>query len=370
MKLPVLLFCSAFVLTGNGVFSILGQTPPEDSEVRRLKKENQQLRRQLAEALGKLPGTSANPSGRDQTSSTPAAAKPAARRTDTAAAAAESTEPEPSSAHSFIDRLFLRKSVFDEETLSPGQITNPAQFTYVHPGHGNDSYSIDAGLAATFLTPQPGKWQMDWGIGADYHRNSDATSTKNLFQTGVIADAIFGNAAESDFVRSKANVSYKDNNVKDLQSVAAGLDILPVVAFLKIDNFHRAGPAHWRWQPFAGLRYEGAFDQETGLREGHWLAARYGVEVQIFPLFDYIKRSVEVTTNYTMWSDLSSTGPYKGKNWNGYLDIEATYWFNGGASAHKGKMDVGVGLSYQNGDNSELDVTDADLLVISLKAKF
>jgi hypothetical protein len=356
MKLHLLLCYLVLIFTSLG--SASAETPASQTELETLRKENQQLRRQLAVALKKTatPVEAATPAVQETLTTTPPPI--------------ESPAPKPSSVQSFLDTLFLRKSVFAEDLLAPGAISDPAQFNYVHSGHGKDSYSIDSGLAATFTTAKSGNWQRDWGVGADYHRNTTAASATNLFQTGLIADTVFGNATVSDTVRMKASVSFKDDNVKDVRSVAAGWDILPVIAFLKIDNYHVLGPAHWRWQPFAGFRYESAVDEGKGIQSGHRLAARYGAEVQLFPLFDYYKRSVEITAKYTMWSDLGSTGPYQGKDWNGYLDVEANYWFHGGATAHTGKMDVGIGLSYQNGDSPELNIANADLLTIALKAKF
>lgn len=269
MKLPILSFYSALILAAFGVVSAIGQIPPKPTEVQRLTEENQLLRQQLAEAQGKA-------------QSKAVATKSVSSKTDARVIVSEKAQTESGSATTFLDKIFLRKSVFDENALAPGQITDPAQFTYVHPGHGKDTYSIDTGLAATFITPQPGAWQVDWGIGADYHRNSDVSSVKDLFQAGFIADAIFGNAAEGDFVRLKANVSYRDDNVKNLQAVAAGFDVLPIVAFFRIDNFHRFGPAHWRWQPFAGLRYEDSIDEGPVLNKGIDLPHAMGWKCKYF----------------------------------------------------------------------------------------
>jgi hypothetical protein len=283
----------------------------------------------------------------------------------------------------FLDKVFLRKSVFSEDTLTPSSISGPAQFTFEHPGHGNNSYSIDSGVAVTFITAAIGEAQIDWGIGLDYHRNNSTSSPKDLLQTGVVADSIFGNPATSDFfARLKANLSYKDNEVKDLRAIAGGLDILPVAKLLWIDNYHRLGPAHWRWQPFAGLRWESSTDVANGAANGHQVLARYGIETQIFPLFDCrewfgttgsqnkIKRSLEATLTLTAWSDIDSSGVYSSKAWRGYLDANLTYWFGGGLSVAKQKASLGFGLGYQNGDNPDLNRTDVDLLALSLKAKF
>jgi len=335
----------------------MGQAPSPSGELERLRKENQQLRKQLSDA-------------QEKSRPEKAVAKPEDVTVDKKVISEVATVPESRGPSTFLDKMFLRKSVFDQDLLAPGQITGPAQITYVHPGHGNDTYAVDAGLAFTFITPQPGLWQIDWALGADYHRNSDISAKKDLFQTGVIADAIFGNPAEGDFVRMKGNLSYKDNAVMDLRSVSGGIDVLPVVAGLWIDNYHRLGPAHWRWQPFAGFRYESTTDTAVTAKNGHRLLALYGVETQIFPLFDYVKRTVEVKTTYTMWSDVSSSGVYSGKSWNGFLDADLTYWFNGGLSVHKQKIDLGVGITYQNGDNPELSLTHVDLLTVALKAKF
>jgi hypothetical protein len=336
----------------------IGQTDPATGELERLRNENRQLRKELADARQK---------SLVKQSTTERQARDTDDKKIVSERAAISENPPPLT---FLDKVFLRKSVFDQDVLAPGQISGPAQITYAHPRNGADTYAIDAGLAATFITPQPGLWQIDWGIGADYHRNSETSAKKNLFQTGLIADAIFGNPALSDFVRAKANLSYKDDDIKDVRSIVGGIDVLPVIAGLWIDNYHRLGPAHWRWQPFLGLRYESVTDSGAAGKDGDRLLGRYGVEAQIFPFFDYVKRSVEVKATYTMWSDLSSSGVYSGNGWNGFLDADLTYWFNGGLSVNKEKVDLGVGVSYQNGDNPELNLAHIDLLTVSLKAKF
>lgn len=328
------------------------------NELERLRKENKQLRQELADARQKsaIKQATTKPSVPDTESKKTVSETPAisaTRRTST-----------------FFNKVFLRKSVFDQDVLVPGQVSGPAQLTYAHPRNGADTYALDAGLAYTFTTPEPGLWQIDWGIGADYHRNSDASAKKNLFQAGFIADAIFGNPTVSDFARAKANVSYKDDDIKNVRSVIGGIDVLPVIAALRIDNYHRLGPAHWRWQPFLGLRYESVTDSGASGKSGDRLLGRYGVEAQIFPFFDYVKRSIEVKATYTIWSDLSSSGVYEGTGENGFLDADLTYWFNGGLSVHKEKVDLGVGISYQNGDNPDLNLTHIDLLTVSLKAKF
>jgi hypothetical protein len=367
--LPRLLI--VFTILRLGSACLLAQTFVESSEMERLKTENKELRKKLADAEQKLKAAS------PKATPTPAPATPSSTVT--------TTEPtvERTQISTFFDKVFLRKSVFSEDTLSPAGISGPAQFTFEHPGHGNDSYSIDTGVAVTFITAAISQAQIDWGVGLDYHRNSAASSPKDLFQTGVVADSIFGNPATSDFfARLKANLSYKDDELKDLQSVAGGIDVLPVARLLWIDNYHVIGPAHWRWQPFAGLRWESSTGVASGASNGYELLARYGIESQVFPFFecrdwfgaagsqDKIKRSIEVTLTLTAWSDIASSGVYNNKDWRGYLDANLTYWFGGGLSVAKEKASLGFGLGYQNGDNPDLNRTDVDLLTLSLKAKF
>jgi hypothetical protein len=339
-------------------YDSFAETLTDTPEVQRLKVENKELRQKLAAAERKIQSLSAK------------AAPMAAPPTSTPKIATEITT-ERTELVTFLDKIFVRKSVFSEDQLSPDSISEPAQFTFQHLGHGSDSYAIDSGIAATFISALVGQAQIDWGVGADYHRNSSADSPEDLFQAGLVADSIFGNAATSDFfVRAKANLSYKDDIQKDQEAVASGFDLLPVARLLWIDNYHRLGPAHWRWQPFVGLRWEVTAEAPAGAASGDQVLARYGVETQIFPLFDYIQRSLEATLTLTAWSNIHSSGLYTNKNWRGYLDANLTYWFTGGLSRGKQKANLGFGLEYENGDNPDLDRTNVDLLTISLKAKF
>jgi len=337
-----------------------GQTLAELSELQRLRDENRELRARLAEVEAKLKET--------KPKATPTPPQPIEPAHTSEVVAGHLVSP------TFLDKIFLRKSVFTEDTLDPGNISWPAQFTFEHSGNGTNTYAIDTGVAATFLSTPLAQSQIDWGAGLDYHRSSLPHSPKNLFQTGVIADSAFGDPTLSSlFALAKTNLSFKDNQAKKIQSITGGLDLLPVERkFLKIDDPHDLGIMRWRWQPFAGVRWDASTDVPGGRANGHQILARYGVETQFFPLYSYanFKKSLEAALRLTAWSDISSSGVYRGKDWRGYLDLNVTYWFNGGLSLNKEKASLGFGLAYEKGDNPDFDQTDIDLLALSLKAKF
>jgi len=344
---------------------VLAQALAEPSELERLRAKNRELRARLQQAEAKLKATQARPT------STPGVAKPASptKPPPSHDVAAERFVPQ-----SVLDKVYLRKSVFSEDILDPSSISSPAQFTFEHSAHGADSYAIDTGVAAEFITIPLPQSQIDWGIGLDYHRSSSSESPKNLLQTGTVADSFFGDPALSSFfAHIKANVSFKDDERKDVKSVAGALDVLPVEKmFFKIDDPHDLGVMRWRWQPFAGFRWAASTDVPGGSNNGHQFLARYGLESQFFPLYSFagFKDSLEATLNLTAWSDISSSGVYRNTDWRGFLDFNLTYWFNGGPAINKQKTSLGFGLGYEKGDNPDSDETDVDQLTLSLKAKF
>jgi len=288
-----------------------------------------------------------------------------------------------------LDRVMLRESVFDEKT-----ITEPARITYVRPGSGDDTYTIDAGVAFNLITYNPGNWQLDWRLGAEYHRDSAAASLKDVWTTGVLFDLAIGNPATSpNTLLIDGDIRYKDDTVADLRSVVVSLELLPIIAALKIDTLNeipmrrspvgadgkssaeeQRGILAWRWQPFVGLLDESSVDTAANVEQGHRIVARYGAEVQVFPLFRWVRDRVELTARYTAWSTLDSTGVYAGDDFSAYYTAGLKYWFDtptpAGGSETRKKMRIGLGLLYENGDNPELSLRDIDQLTLSLTAIF
>lgn len=352
------LLCAIACLLVWSPFSVrlFAQALTEPSELERLRTENRDLRARLQQADAKLQAA--------QSKLTP---------TPSPDELPQVTKSETTSFPGFLDQLFLRKSVFSEDILNPGSISRPAQFTYAHDRHGTDSYVIDTGIAAMFITPLP-QAQIDWGAGVDYHRNSSSGAIRNLLQTGVVADSVFGDPALSSFfAQIKANVSFKDDEARNVKALTGASDLLPVERkFLKIDDPHDLGITRWRWQPFAGLGWSASTDVPAGRRNGHQVLARYGIESQFFPLYSFAnwKDSLEAILNLTAWSDVSSSGVYRNRDWRGYLDLNVIYWFNGGPGLKKQKASLGFGIGYEKGGNPDSDQTDVDLLTVSLKAKF
>jgi hypothetical protein len=288
-----------------------------------------------------------------------------------------------------LDRVMLRESVFDAKSIA-----EPARITYVRPGSGDDTYAIDAGVAFNLITYSPGNWQLDWRLGAEYHRDSAAASLKDVWTTGVLFDLAIGNPATSaNTFLINGDIRYKDDTVADLRSAVVSLELLPIIAALKIDTLNevpmrqspvgadgKSSPSEqrgilaWRWQPFVGLLEESSLDTAANVEKGHQIVGRYGAEVQIFPLFRWVRDRVELTARYTAWSTLDSTGVYDGDDFSAFYQVGLKYWFDtptpvGGSETRK-KMRIGLGLLYENGDNPELSLRDTDQLTFSLTAIF
>jgi hypothetical protein len=270
-----------------------------------------------------------------------------------------------------IDNIILRRSVFDEKFIE-----RPAEMTYVRPGSGPASYSIDAGVAVKLLPLFSRTTMTSWDIrlGAEYHRDSKITSPKEVFQTGINFVAVAGKATSPLGALLNGDLSYKTDNVADARSIAGSLDVLPRVDLLRTDDFIDIGPTRIRWQPFVGLLYESAYDTAANVDEGHRLVGRYGAELVFYPAWKAVEAKLEVRARYTAWTALDATGLYEGDDWSSFIETGITYWFNRRISVPgvrtADEMEVGLGLTYENGDNPELSIKDIDQLTLSLQARF
>ena len=289
----------------------------------------------------------------------------------------------------FLDRLRLRESVFDEK-----RIGEPAHITYVRQGSGAEAYSVEAGVALDLITYSPGNWQLDWRVGLEYHRNSAAASLKNVWMTGVLFDLAIGNPATSpNTLLINGDVRYKNDVQANLRSVVTSFEFLPVIAALRIDTLNeiparrqvvsvegknavaeQRGILAWRWQPFFGLVGEWAQDTSDTVDDGHRVVGRYGAELQVFPLFRWVRDRVELSARCTAWSTIDSSGVFTGDNFSVYYQAGLKYWFDARApevgSETRKKMRVGLGANYENGDNPELSLRRIDQLTLSLTAIF
>jgi hypothetical protein len=265
-----------------------------------------------------------------------------------------------------------------------------------------DSWATDVGVGY-LLAPKYklGLWDFDGGIGLDYHRNTTTSSKKDIFQTGAIGNLALGDASRKETLAAAivtGNVSYKDDDVKDVQTVQAALGLIPVKIgdlsrWLYMENWHRKGPFLWRWEPFAGLIYDSTVSSASTVASGDRFLARYGASFQALPLYGYVKDSVEFVARYTAWSKLEGSGVFASeKSLQGYLDCSLTYWFkanvdNGSRetaaasdsdsagtdttstkSKTSGKpkvFDMGIGIGYQNGDNPELSLKNVNIFTLS-----
>jgi len=74
------------------------------------------------------------------------------------------------------------------------------------------------------------------------------------------------------------------------------------------------------------------------------------------------------------------------KSYSGYFDCNLTYWFKANLTAQPSAtaspspngsdknapraVNMGIGIDYENGDNPELSIKDANILTIAFQAKF
>lgn len=273
-------------------------------------------------------------------------------------------------------RAYLRKEIFTKNGI--GGISDAAEITYVHPGHGSDSYSVNAGLGAFWDTRQIGKFDIEWGPAVEYHRNTDVSDLKNLLELGLTYTGTIGNpntgGADMNFVRLQGSTVFKNDNVGNFDSIASNLDLFPVFGPAYIDQWIviKSGPIPLRWQPFLGISYEGTTETVSGVDGGGRFLIRAGVELEVFPLHFWMGESIGLITGFTTrWAPYSSGIYESDKGWNGYFHADLTYWFRDDAVAINQRLvNFGFGLTYVKGDNPELGLRDQDLLTLSFKTKY
>jgi hypothetical protein len=129
------------------------------------------------------------------------------------------------------NHFILRQSVFDEQgNFNDATGTQPASFSYTHARNGVDSWATDLGVGY-LLTPryEPDVLVFEGGLGIDYHRNTLTTAKKDIFQVGGVGNLALGNGATKQFAALiTGSASYKDDDVKDVQTVQAALTFVPV----------------------------------------------------------------------------------------------------------------------------------------------
>ena len=330
------------------------------ARVRELEQENARLRRQSA----------------------PPAPARAAKETVATDATAETTVTEPAGrGRSWLGRLMLRRSVFDEKTIA-----EPAQFTYVRPASADEAWSLDAGVGLA-LFPIQNQWSLtEIFLGAEYHRNTAPSTLTEQFQTGLIAKTFLFEPGDPFGLNIDTRAGYKTDNVADLQAINTAIDVFPRFPWLATDNLLPLGPAKWRWQPFAGIYYDEVTDTAANLSKGHRVVGRYGAQLQVYPLFNVprligegkIETSVEMAATYTAWSTLSSSGLYAGDDSSRFFTARITYQFNAPDEVQlfhpladqSDKLTTGISLIYENGEDPQLGLRDVDQLTLSLTARF
>jgi hypothetical protein len=203
--------------------------------------------------------------------------------------------------------------------------------------------------------------------------NTIGTLTPPTGKTGTIGDPNKkGN--EMKFVRVQGSTLFKNDNVRNFHAVAANLDLFPVFGPAYVDEWIviQAGPIPLRWQPFAGLSYEGTTETKDGVDGGGRFLVRSGVELEIFPIHFWMGESVSLLAGFTMRWAPASSGIYESDSgWKGYFHTDLTYWFRDDAVAIDHRLiNFGFGLSYVRGDNPELGIEDQDLLTLSFRTKY
>jgi hypothetical protein len=276
-----------------------------------------------------------------------------------------------------LQRFYLRRAVIGENGI--GGIADPAEISYVHPGEGNDSYAINAGVGANFSTvvTRP-TVAIDWGAGIEYHRDTDVSKRMDLLKTALIANATLGDANTSEekmrFWRVQGSVGFNNDNVSNLQAISTHIDAYPVYGACFIDDQRTIEtlPLPFRWQPKVGLAYEHSTSTAAGADQGERLLIKYGVRVESYPLHLWVKRTVQFNLDLMANSIPTATNVYRpNKDWNAYLRADLTYWFRPPDDlGDKQQFNFGIGITYERGDDPEMDIAHQDLLTLSLRAKY
>lgn len=284
---------------------------------------------------------------------------------------------------SFIRQVNLWNSVFNKDYFK-----QPAEISYVRPGSGPSSFAIDAGVRVEMQSKY-----FSWGetispaIGVDYHRSTNPAALKDLFQAGGQFEDTIGFAATSGVLLDNvADISYKIDRVRRLDSLNASITLypvvtfgkmgLPVLAFLNTDNYHRSLGMRWRWEPFIGATYEDTVQTGAAVKSGHHGILDYGVEFLIYPFFSTkLGKQIEITASYKGWEPIDPTGVFGWEHTSSYYEADLTYLFISPNPITVGEMtsrtvDWGLTFKYQNGTNLETGDKNLDLLTLALTGRF
>lgn len=275
----------------------------------------------------------------------------------------------------FAQGVVVRRSAFDKK-----QITDPAEISYTRPGHGKESFAIDAGVGVELGVT---RWKpsvfnhvvpitMSTNFGVEYHRNSALSSRTDQFETGLRFETAINSGQSDFFALLNGNISYVNDNVAGTRVLKGSVEFLPSIRALKTDDYYDAGSLRWRWAPFAALVYDRTVDRNDRANGGHRLLGRYGAEVQVWPFYKSVGEKVELRGRYTVWSDLDSSGMFKGNSGSTFYEAGVTYWLSRPDPNPKNpkRAEVGIGLTYTNGEDPELGLQNTDQIVLSLQAKF
>jgi hypothetical protein len=282
----------------------------------------------------------------------------------------------------------LRGSVFDEKTIA-----EPAQFTYVRPASADENWSVDVGLGLQ-LFGMGNAWSLtEVFLGAEYHRDTAASSLAEQFLAGFIAKSFVGEPGDALGFNLDTRAMFKTDNVADIQAISGAVDIYPRFPFLLVDNLYEFGPMRARWQPFAGLFYDEITDTLANSVKGHRLVGRYGAQLLIYPLWDVpsllgngkMETSLELAATYTGWSTLDADGLFDADRSSRFFTARLTYNFKAPKAEkpvfrstrekralveQSQDLELGLSLIYENGEDPQLGLSDIDQLTLSLSARF
>jgi len=291
-------------------------------------------------------------------------------------------------ARALLGRLMLRQSVFDEKTIA-----EPAQFTYVRPASADEQWSVDIGLGLQ-LFGLHNAWSLtEIFLGAEYHRDTAASSLAEQFLTGFIAKSFVGEPGDAFGFNLDTRAMFKTDNVADIQAISGAMDLYPRFPWLLVDNLYGIGPMRARWQPFAGLFYDEITDTGANSVKGHRLVGRYGAQLLIYPLWgvpsllgeDKIETSLELAATYTGWSTLNSNGLFDADRSSRFFTARLTYNFKAPKAEkpvfrstlekralveQSEDLEIGLSLIYENGEDPQLGLSDIDQLTLSLSSRF
>ncbi len=238
----------------------------------------------------------------------------------------------------------LRRSVVDKNTIQ-----KPAQFQWTNPSAGETTLAADLGVTVMFLPVSGENTQLDWGINAEYHRNTAPTAEQDSILAGVNASYSVGDISERNWAQFfDGRAQYKRDQVKPAEGLQVLIDYIPVRPrglfrigrALDIGEVFSDSGAGWLdllFQPSIGLEYDGIYAVEDAADPTGSIGRFYlNVEGAIYPFSGEntlgLDKRLELFARYAGWAVLGTSDPALGSSgdWLEFWTAGGRYYFDSG----------------------------------------